>query len=399
MACSAVKYRNIKVVNYNSKHQFVDLSVGSNSLANKIITANLFWMAVLWQHSPVASASNIAILPIGRARQASAPVPLLSGHTGVITDMMWNPFCEWMLASSSTDGSIKLWLLPENGLVEPYTTSLATIYGSKKRVDAVQWHPVAANILASGESDCRVRVWDINRPDSEQLKVNPLTSGVNSISWNYDGSLLAAVTKEKKLQVIDPRTNRAFSETPISDGPASNSHTCWLGNSYNIITSSLDKLRNRTVLIWDSRKLSKPSHTHKFNNSSTSMKPMFDNDTQLLFLFARGDSTVYCYGFSEDGSLVELSAENLRVPHTSVCLAPKLLCDVRNGNVARIYRSTDKAIFPMGYNVFRKNIDMSEFQLNTPCYEPGLTADAWLQGQNKPPVSIDITDHATLITN
>jgi coronin-1B/1C/6 len=103
--------------------------------------------------------------------------------------------------------------------------------GHKKRVDVVQFHPTAYHIIASGSTDKSVKIWDIeagiiphNLPfiskGKEQLSLDSLhTDVVNSLSWNYNGSLLATVSKDKKIRVIDPRANSVIQVTRITASP------------------------------------------------------------------------------------------------------------------------------------------------------------------------------------
>lgn len=41
---------------------------------------------------------------------------MLTGHQGQITDLDFSPFHDNILATSSADSTLKLWVLPEGGL-------------------------------------------------------------------------------------------------------------------------------------------------------------------------------------------------------------------------------------------------------------------------------------------
>jgi WD40 repeat protein len=43
-------------------------------------------------------------------------IPLLKGHLGSILDFHFSPFNDNVLATSSEDGTVKLWVIPEEGL-------------------------------------------------------------------------------------------------------------------------------------------------------------------------------------------------------------------------------------------------------------------------------------------
>ena len=74
------------------------------------------------------------------------------------------------------------------------------------QVQHVLWHPCAENVLASSSADNSIFVWDTGSGEIlVQIKdVHP--DMIFSMSWNYDGSLLATTCKDKKIRVLDPRT-------------------------------------------------------------------------------------------------------------------------------------------------------------------------------------------------
>lgn len=204
MALRASKYRNTTSNVYRSEYQFPDLSLSTASGDGAVVAGNLWWMALSW-HSNVGG--SIAILAADEPGRRSAKPSLLNGHSGQINDLAWNPFHEWILASAASDGLAKVWKLPEHGLTSDTNEALVTLSGHGKRVDTLAWHPSAINILATGGSDNTIRVWDINDASAgEKLKVTHFSDNVDNLSWNFDGSLLAAVSRDKKLRVFDPRT-------------------------------------------------------------------------------------------------------------------------------------------------------------------------------------------------
>lgn len=73
----------------------------------------------------------------------------VTGHTGPVLDIKWNPFDDNVIASSSDDASVKLWHIPDGGLQNNLNEWLVELTGHKRRVGFVEWHPTAENILAS----------------------------------------------------------------------------------------------------------------------------------------------------------------------------------------------------------------------------------------------------------
>lgn len=101
----------------------------------------------------------------------------VTGHTGPILDIKWNPFNDNVIASCSDDCTvrvapylisfcvthvnclqIKLWHIPDEGLSMHLTDWLVELQGHKRRVAYIEWHPTAENILFSAGFDHLVRL-------------------------------------------------------------------------------------------------------------------------------------------------------------------------------------------------------------------------------------------------
>ena len=66
--------------------------------------------------------------------------------------------------------------------------------------------------MASAAFDQTIKVWDANASAASY----DYTGGDKwwSIGWNFDGSMLAAAGKDKKLYVLDPRAPDAVKIVP-----------------------------------------------------------------------------------------------------------------------------------------------------------------------------------------
>lgn len=52
----------------------------------------------------------------GTYKKFSFNDPLITGHTGAITDLSFSPFLDNVLCTASTDATLKIWVIPQNGL-------------------------------------------------------------------------------------------------------------------------------------------------------------------------------------------------------------------------------------------------------------------------------------------
>jgi WD40 repeat protein len=91
-----------------------------------------------------------------------ADLPLIKGHAGPIIDFEFSPFNDMLLATASEDGTIKLWLIPEEGITQHVTESDAELRGHSKKLIFSKFHPSSDYTLASAGADSTVRIWDIS---------------------------------------------------------------------------------------------------------------------------------------------------------------------------------------------------------------------------------------------
>lgn len=205
MALRASKYRNATSNVYRPDFQYPNLSLTTASGDGTVVAGNMWWIALAW-HSNVGGA--VAVLSAEQAGRRDGNPPLIQAHSGQINEMAWNPFHDWILATGGSDGLAKVWKLPQEGLTSDTNEAMVVLNGHGKRVDTLAWNPVASNIIATGGTDNTVKVWDINDASGgAKLTVSHFADNVDSLAWNYNGSLMAAVSREKKLRVFDPRTS------------------------------------------------------------------------------------------------------------------------------------------------------------------------------------------------
>jgi coronin-1B/1C/6 len=95
-------------------------------------------------------------------KRFDANVPLIKGHQGAITDLMFSPFHNNLLASSSEDGKVKLWVIPEGGLTQHVKDEDMCLTGHTKKALSVRWHNSVENLIATSAIDNTVKIWDVS---------------------------------------------------------------------------------------------------------------------------------------------------------------------------------------------------------------------------------------------
>nr|XP_010923693.1 histone-binding protein MSI1 homolog isoform X2 [Elaeis guineensis] len=144
-----------------------------------------------------------------RTPTADKPIQQVVAHQGEVNCLAFNPFNEWVVATGSTDKTVKLFDLRK------LSTALHTFDSHKEEVFQVGWSPKNETILASCCLGRRLMVWDLSRIDEEQTPEDAEdgppellfihgghTSKISDFSWNpCEDWVIASVAEDNILQI------------------------------------------------------------------------------------------------------------------------------------------------------------------------------------------------------
>ena len=313
----------------------------------------------------------------------------LTAHSDLVTDLVFSPFDDGLLATGSADQTIKIWRIPSGGLEDDLSRPVVELPDQPRRVERLRWHPTTSCLLGSGSGD-QVRLWDLLE---EQSVLGSLQHGdtVQDLAWQSLGSLLATTARDKTVRIWDPRAGTgAVMETGSHQG-VKDSRLVWLDDQ-TLLTTGFTASRNREVMIRDSRNISSPVHSLELDISSGILLPLYDPDTRMMFLAGRGDTHVQ---FVEITSSAPFIAPGLRYSGEQTkgaCLVPKRALDVMKGEVNRLLVVAATSVIPVTWQVPRKSYHdfHSDIFPDTAGPVAALTAQDWLQGTNSTPEKISL---------
>ncbi|KAI9013237.1 hypothetical protein BC832DRAFT_528471 [Gaertneriomyces semiglobifer] len=338
--------------------------------------------------------SAVAIVPIANAGRIPAGTPVIEGASGAITDLQFSPWTSEghdLLAAGGENGCVKIWKIPSAGLDETISSPLATLPTLDKRIESLAYNPAADGILAASAGN-QIAVYDVTKAsvsftlDSADL--------VQSISWKSNGALLASTSRDKQLNIYDPRGSGA---SPVQTAPC---HTgikaakvVWIGNSDLVFTTGFSQRREREYALWDTRNLSKPLTLTSLDTSPGLITPLYDADTGMLFLAGKGDTSIRWVEVKADDASSPISPGAVTFNSSTVLagatLLPKLAVNVMECEVDRIFSiaSDGSAIIPISVTVPRKShIDFhADLFPDTPSNIASLGAEQWLSGVTELP--------------
>ena len=120
------------------------------------------------------------------------------------------------------------------------------------------------------------------------------TDTIYCVAWNFDGSLLATTSKDKKIRVIDPLTGDLKGEGKGHEGSKS-SQIVFTSASNMLYTTGFSRMSERQYAIWDSNSLDKPKKLEMIDTGSGVLFPRYDPDTNVMFVAGKVGAVIHAH--------------------------------------------------------------------------------------------------------
>jgi len=325
---------------------------------------------------------------IGRVPKNKA---ILDGHAAPVLDLAWSPFNDNIIATCSEDCTIKIWVVPDEGIKETSREAQLTLTGHQKRVLIVSWHPVAENVLLSSGADNMMVLWDVgNGCALTEIACHP--DCPLSVSWNYDGSLFATTCKDKGLRIIDPRKGKVKQQRKAAHDGTKTSKCIFLKDG-RIVTFGFSRMSDRQYALWDSRDLSSPMVMEDIDRASGVLFPFYDPDTGLIYAAGKGDGSIRYFEITEEEPFIHyISTYSSQKSQRGLGWMPKRGCDTTKCKIVRFYKLRPDKIEPISFTVPRKS-DLFQADIYPPTVsvEPAISCEDWWAGTNATPKLLDLS--------
>ncbi|MBE9031838.1 TIR domain-containing protein [filamentous cyanobacterium LEGE 11480] len=122
----------------------------------------------------------------------------VKAHDGRITRAAFSP-TQQLIATASTDKTIKLWQLNNDGTVQP----LSTLEGHRDTIQSIEFSPDGKYIV-SGSADSTAKLWDIS--SGKQIHTFEGHSLVISVNFSPDGQLIATGSDDETIRLWNAET-------------------------------------------------------------------------------------------------------------------------------------------------------------------------------------------------
>jgi len=386
------KFRHVFGSPYRDQDCYKNISITRNAHDGSFCAVNPKFVAIVTETSGGGSFLVLLLSEVGRI---DVDHPRVTGHRGPVVDLKFNPFNEFEIASCSDDGTVKIWSIPPDGLKTDLSQWKIDLHGHQRRVDYVEWHPTAENLLLSAGLDHQIILWNVERVEPIQI-YRCHSDAIQSISWNRNGSMFATTCRDKHLRVIDARSGRIVSKGIGHPGPKT-SKVLFLADSNRLISTGYGKQFERQMALWDATDLSKPLTVEMIDFSAGALIPFYDHDTKMIYLAGKGDGNIRYYELNDQTEpfLYFLSEYKSSSPQRCLGVMPKLGLDVKKNEIMRFYKlsATGSVCEPISMIVPRKSETFQEdIYPDTPGSYPSLTADEWISGVDRDPILVSLRD-------
>lgn len=384
------KYRHVFGTASKRDQCYDSLRVSPNAWDSNLVKVNPLFISVNWN---AGGGGAFAVIPLDKTGKLPGNYPLFCGHSAPVLDTDFANFNDHIIASASEDGKVMIWnipeVFPEGDEVENFETAAVTLHGHNKKVGYVLFHPSADNVLASASADLTVKLWDIET-GKERQSLTGHNEIIQSMTWNWNGNLLATTCRDKKVRIFDARSNQIVQEGASHQG-IKGSRITWLGNTDRMATTGFSRSSDRQVFIWNTGDLSEPIKKLDVDTSSGVLMPFYDPDVKVLYIAGKGDGNIRYYEFEND-DLHFLSGYQSTEPQRGMAFMPKRALNFLDCEIARAFKvSGNTLVEPISFKVPRKAESFqADLYPNTPGAEPALTAEEFFSGKTAEPKLISL---------
>ncbi|RZF42100.1 hypothetical protein LSTR_LSTR006693 [Laodelphax striatellus] len=386
------KFRHVYGSSLKRDQCYDNIRVSKSSWDSTFCCVNPKFLAIIVES---AGGGAFIVLPLSKVGRINADHPLVGGHKGPVLDIAWCPHNDNVIASGSEDCVVKVWHIPDGGISRTLTEPIVDLIYHQRRVGLVLWHPTAQNVLLTAGSDNQVAIWNVGTGEV-MVRIDCHPDIVYCASWNWDGSQLVTTCKDKKIRLINPRTGNVDEEAVCHEG--SKATRAIFLKSGLIFTTGFSKMSERQYSLRAPEQLTEPIVMVELDTSNGVMFPLYDPDTNLVYLCGKGDSVIRYFEITAELPFVHyINTFQTPDPQRGIGMMPKRGCDVSSCEITRFYRLNNSGLCQVITMTVPRKSELFQEDLypDTVGDTAASTAEEWLEGKDAEPLLISLKDGYT----
>ncbi|XP_030387045.1 coronin-1C-A isoform X2 [Scaptodrosophila lebanonensis] len=381
------KFRHVYGQSLKREQCYDNIRVSKSSWDSTFCAVNPKFLAIIVES---AGGGAFIVLPHNKVGRIAADHPLVGGHKGPVLDIAWCPHNDNVIASGSEDCVVKVWQIPDGGLSRTLTEPVVDLVFHQRRVGLVLWHPSALNVLLTAGSDNQVVIWNVGTGEI-LVHINSHPDIVYSACFNWDGSKLVTTCKDKKIRIYDPRTAELESEAMCHEGSKA-TRAIFLRHGL-IFTTGFNRSSERQYSLRAPDALNEPIVMVELDTSNGVMFPLYDADTNLIYLCGKGDSVIRYFEVTPEPPFVHyINTFQTPDPQRGIGLMPKRGCDVTTCEIAKFYRLNNNGLCQVISMTVPRKSDLFQEDLypDTLAEDAAITAEEWVEGKDADPLTFSL---------
>ena len=276
--------KRFMVKGFEKKEHFSNCFLKSTLTDGRLMAFNDKYLALAY-----IGKGNIKIL------DSSKPINLTNNYSTIqleesnILDIEFSPFDSNLLCFSNDNSNVFLSKITYKTSNEIELNS--KVYkGHEKKVNFINFNPIASNIMVSGTSYGDIHIWESNEFKTYfqfKLLYNP-----NTLLWSPNVDLLGITTKNKFLTIYDPRNRNAVFQDQISNNSLITKFA-WLDNN-SVATVSVNSDNKKVLSPLDIRKYNENNNYFselEINQYTTLTIPYVNPELKLIYCVGKEEST------------------------------------------------------------------------------------------------------------
>ncbi|XP_017031081.1 coronin-1C-A isoform X2 [Drosophila kikkawai] len=381
------KFRHVYGQALKREQCYDNIRVSKSSWDSTFCAVNPKFLAIIVES---AGGGAFIVLPHNKVGRIAADHPLVGGHKGPVLDIAWCPHNDNVIASGSEDCVVKVWQIPDGGLSRTLTEPVVDLVFHQRRVGLVLWHPSALNVLLTAGSDNQVVIWNVGTGEI-LVHIDSHPDIVYSACFNWDGAKLVTTCKDKKIRIYDPRTGELESEAMCHEGSKA-TRAIFLRHGL-IFTTGFNRSSERQYSLRAPDALNEPIVMVELDTSNGVMFPLYDADTNLIYLCGKGDSVIRYFEVTPEPPFVHyINTFQTTEPQRGIGLMPKRGCDVTTCEVAKFYRMNNNGLCQVISMTVPRKSDLFQEDLypDTLAEDAAISAEEWIDGKDADPITFSL---------